>query len=227
YGKKFVKTDESNKRLNGAEFVVKRKLDGKFLAVKSSVNKGNELNTYNDAEKAYQGAVDAYNAAALKGAISASNPVMIGGQSFTDDAAAKVKIAELKKARDEAYVAVNMEWEWVETQDKAFKFISNQDGQFEVMGLRKRTYTLVETKAPAGFAKISDIDFEVGPGTASTGNIKYQPEGATNDATKVVNRKVSIPQTGGIGTAIFVLIGLTLMGAAAYTLTKRERQLVR
>ena len=98
---------------------------------------------------------------------------------------------------------------WVDTKEEATKFISNAEGMFEVTGLAygsanqtpetaSSTYKLVEVTAPTGYALLQEpIEF-----TANASS--YQD---TNTIT-VYNSKVTIPQTGGIGSAIVIGIGL-------------------
>lgn len=98
---------------------------------------------------------------------------------------------------------------WVDTKEEATKFISNAEGMFEVTGLAygsanqtpetaSSTYKLVEVTAPTGYALLQEpIEFTV---NASS----YQD---TNTII-VYNSKVTIPQTGGIGSAIIIGIGL-------------------
>lgn len=98
---------------------------------------------------------------------------------------------------------------WVDTKEEATKFISNAEGKFEVTGLAygsadekaaeaSSTYKLVEVTAPTGYALLNEaIEFTV---NASS----YQD---TNTIT-VNNSKVTIPQTGGIGSAIVIGLGL-------------------
>lgn len=98
---------------------------------------------------------------------------------------------------------------WVDTKEEATKFISNDEGTFEVTGLAygsanqkhdeaSSTYKLVEVTAPTGYALLQDpVKFTV---NASS----YQDE----NTIKVYNSKVTIPQTGGIGSAIVIGLGL-------------------
>lgn len=108
---------------------------------------------------------------------------------------------------------------WVDTKEEATKFISNAEGKFEVTGLAygsanqkaaeaSSTYKLVEVTAPTGYALLNEaIEFTV---NASS----YQD---TNTIT-VNNSKVTIPQTGGIGSA--VVIGLGLLAISFGLVTK-------
>ncbi|HFI0696195.1 TPA: prealbumin-like fold domain-containing protein [Streptococcus suis] len=49
-----------------------------------------------------------------------------------------------------------MQWKWVQDENQAFKFISSTEGKFEVKGLKAGNYHLKETKAPEGYALLSD-----------------------------------------------------------------------
>ncbi|MDY6232241.1 LPXTG cell wall anchor domain-containing protein, partial [Peptostreptococcus porci] len=86
-------------------------------------------------------------------------------------------------------------------------------------------YDLEEVEAPKGFAKISDIRFLVSAnGKDSVMNIKYNTEDQAENAQQIVNKKVTIPQTGGIGTIIFTVAGLALMLGAAYAIKKNREE---
>lgn len=210
-GKKFVKTDgkgtAADNRLAGAEFVITNADGTKYLAAQD--NNGTKV-ALTDAKKALDDAVDAYN-------------------NRTDD----TNKDKLKQAVDtaqadyiKAYKDAFTQYKWVDSQDEALVLVSNADGQFEITGLAYGTYKLVEIKAPKGFAKLTDPqDFTVDDNSYTTGvkdPINYELEGNTNDADQVKNTTLTIPQTGGIGTAIFAVVGIGLMAGAVVAMKRRE-----
>lgn len=226
YGKKFVKTDSSTdpKRLAGAEFVIKNK-DGQYLAVKSAAEGDAATKAYENAEAAYKKAIADYNTAiAVEGTTEDTVVVTIKEQQYTGKTAIDAQITLLKADRDAKFVKARENYTWVAGTENALVLTSNDKGQFEITGLAKGDYSLEETKAPEGYAKLNEpIPFTVGAGTYnSTGGIDYEPESNTGDAQKVENKKVSIPQTGGIGTLIFGVAGVALMGGAAVAMKKNK-----
>lgn len=90
-------------------------------------------------------------------------------------------------------------------------------------------YQLKEIKAPANYALASDpISFTITH--TSYGNnplgIKYnetnkEPEDAK--AMQVKDTKLTIPQTGGMGTVLFTVVGLALMGGAFVAFRKNKK----
>lgn len=221
YGARFVKTNENgSERLAGAEFVVKKKGANEFLT-----GKGADRETYDVAQKAFLEAVQAYNNAIKDNkTISADNKVTIGGTAYDSAEAAKAEIAKLEARRDVLWNSTlkdMTQWTGTAKDDKNnIKLTSNAEGQFEIAGLAPGTYTLVEVKAPKEYALPSNAEFDftieaTGKQTVQDIDFGVKTEATEDDnAQKVINKKVSIPQTGGIGSLIFIVAGLAIMGLA-------------
>ena len=213
YGKKFVKTDDTDNkvRLAGAEFKVKNGTgtDAKYLVAKTGEKVAAEQDTVKNAKKALDTAVDTYN--------------KLEAKAQTDEERAKVTAAQ--DAYNKAVKAAGNVYEWGD-KDKAITLVSDGQGQFEITGLPEGTYYLEETKAPKGFAKLtSDVMFKVNSESyTKNGDINYKKDdkGTTNDAQRVENKNLTIPQTGGIGTIIFTAIGLAIMASAVIAIKKRQ-----
>ncbi len=204
-GKKFVKTNQDGtERLEGAEFIILNESGDKYLKSKDKAVVDENQEALVKAETEYQNAVKKPESAE--------------------------KIAELKAARDAAAKDAAIVWEWTETEDDAQKFVTNDQGQWGVYGLAYGEYKYKEITPPADYAKNEtpvaftvsdtsfnadgDIDFIDADNNAETNTVK--------DATKITNKKVTIPQTGGIGTIIFGALGIALMAGAVVAMKRRE-----
>ncbi len=90
-------------------------------------------------------------------------------------------------------------------------FTSPTGGLITIRGLAEGTYTLTETTAPSGYARlISPITVNVSS-TSSTVRVLNESEG-------------SLPSTGGMGTVLFTVGGILLMAGAvvAFLLMKKR-----
>ncbi len=199
YGKKFVKVDTQDERLLGAMFAIKK--DGKYLKAKSVGRRTQDKEILKQAKDKLSEALDAYNN--LK-------PEQIGKE---DETKAKNLIASSQEAFNKAFENEGIGFEYTTNLNDAdlIKLTSNEKGQFMIKGLGAGNYELEELKAPNGYAKLRNIRFVVDENSFNNGDIKYSDDSKTNDASRVINKKISIPQTGGIGSLIFMLIGLSLM----------------
>ena len=256
YGKRFVKADaNTGERLQGAEFVIKN-AENKFLALKDITATEGEGKALADAKKAYDDAVKAWNDAVKAQSDKKDTEVTatINGKSVTGKDAAKAEIQSLYEKYEKAFKAAKNAYVWL-TEDEAktkleeynkgkdedaklkeftdlpniVKLVSDAQGKFEIVGLEKGTYKLVETKAPGKYAKLEDQEFTVGKGTYASheNGVKYEGtenvvNGTGNEAQRVDNKLVTIPQTGGIGTIIFTAIGLAIMASAVIAIKKRQ-----
>ena len=215
----------------------------KYLAYKSATESSDEAKAYDTAEKNYNDFIKAYNkhVADIKEANEKKEasapeqkvfPWTNGPDTFNDETALNTKLKELKDTRDKAYKAARSSYTWIDATNAddaktkgALVLTSDNQGRFEVTGLAYGDYQLVELTAPEGYAKLNEpVKFKVEKGSygKNSGNIDYEKESKENDAQQVINKKVSIPQTGGIGTVIFTVVGVMLMVGAAFALKRRK-----
>ena len=213
YGKKFVKTDDTDKktRLAGAEFKIKnaKTAGAKYLVAKTDNQIAAEQQDVKDKKAALDKAVEAYN------------KLEATAQNDTE----RAKVTTAQEAYNAAVKKAGNVYEWGK-KDDAITLVSNGQGQFEITGLADGTYYLEETKAPKGFAKLTDdVEFKVDAESyTKNGDINYKKDEKTQDAKQVINKNLTIPQTGGIGSIIFVVAGLMIMGLAAYKIKANKER---
>ena len=124
---------------------------------------------------------------------------------------------------------------------KEITVVKNDEGTtFTFTGLDDGNYRLTETKTPAGYNSIDPIEFTVTAehdiesnnpaltsltGNVTSGEITFNPsipEGSLS--TNVVNNAGStLPETGGIGTTIFYVLGGMLVVCAVVLMVSKKR----
>lgn len=97
-----------------------------------------------------------------------------------------------------------------------------KDGKVTFSGLGVGSYTLEETKVPAGYNKMDDISFEI---TFDRNTKEFATSGALgNLVADIANYSGStLPSTGGIGTTIFYIVGAILVIGAGVILVTKKR----
>lgn len=212
YGKKFVKVRKDTKEgLQGAKFIIANEKGDKYLAQKSDTEKADDRQAYTLEKAIY-------------------DKMVIDHQN--DQTITQAKLDEEYNKVLPLYEKLNTTYEWVDNKDDANLVVleSKEGGRFAIDGLNEGNYNLIEKEAPEGYAEIKEpIAFTVDKDSwNSEGDVDFAVDDQNvvkdgNSAKRVDNAILTIPQTGGIGSIIFVVAGLALMGLAAYKI-KANRQ---
>lgn len=94
---------------------------------------------------------------------------------------------------------------------------SADNGTFEIKGLKFGTYTIVEIQAPNNYALPSNPSTQI--------VIDKDSYADKTTVAEIFNTKLTIPQTGGIGTMIFIVSGLLIMILAIFIAYKRKKSI--
>ncbi len=114
----------------------------------------------------------------------------------------------------------------VDKEGTVAEITTNENGKFELVGLDEGIYTLKETAAPAGYNMLTEdvtitIDSEYDEENLTA---TYTINGAAPATIEVENNTGSLlPETGGIGTTIFYVVGGLLMVCALVVLVSKKR----
>ena len=114
----------------------------------------------------------------------------------------------------------------VDAEGTVTEITTDANGKFELVGLDEGTYALHETEAPEGYNKLAE-DLEVVI-TSEHNDADLTATYEINDAapaTIEVENKTGglLPETGGIGTIIFYIVGIVMMLGAAILLISKKR----
>ena len=178
------------------------------------------------------------------------NPrVYTGGKRFKKvDGATPLEGAEfvIRRGEDEYLVEKDGKYTWkkianatTETlvKDTELKKITSvkDTGLFEIKGLKyERTagtkYKLVEIKAPKDYAlptnNLDGVEFTVNDTSyhKTPANVTLGTQDGDADPQEISNTKVEIPQTGGMGTVLFTVVGISLMAGAVIAMKKNREE---
>ena len=124
---------------------------------------------------------------------------------------------------------------------EAIAVVKNDEGTtFTFSGLDDGNYRLTETKTPAGYNTIEDIYFTITAehdvlsdnpaltslsGNATTGEITFTSNTAEGSlsANVINNAGATLPETGGMGTTVFYVVGAALVVTAVVLLVTKKR----
>ena len=167
-----------------------------------------------------------------------------------EDAQKKLMDAEFIFYREvngvKQYVVVNAAGKvqsWTTDEKQASVLKTDASGTFKISGLDEGTYWLKETQAPTGYNLLQNpVKVVIAADTANGHNgsnnvlnattINIDDQGAAHTPNKPVgyetapianNEGVELPETGGMGTTIFYIVGALMMIGAGVVLVTRRR----
>ena len=203
--------DDYIKNLSNATIVVTYTTTVNSDALSSTPSKNTATITYGDNDaKVTSATTNIYNA---KITVTKSFQGLTGELANNDSAQFVLKNSAGK------YYAINSETKvvsWVDSLDNATKLTYTQAGSQKFTGLADGTYTLVESKTPAGYKTAADKTVTIENGTYTTANLEQTAE-ITNETGS------ALPSTGGMGTTLIYTIGAALVIAAGALLIARKR----
>lgn len=115
---------------------------------------------------------------------------------------------------------------WVDAKADATEVITGADGAARFDGLQAGTYYLEETAAPAGYNQLTkDITIVLNKDGSATIDSASSTLGADHSLTAGVANSTGtmLPETGGIGTVIFVALGALAVICAGIFLVTNKR----
>ena len=141
----------------------------------------------------------------------------------------------LEGARFELFKEVNGEWISKGTPEAKANVEDNKNNVFEWSGLDDGKYKLVETVTPNEYNTIQPIEFTISakheaaaddPKLISlAGGDKFTGNVSNGTLTTAIENKLgsTLPETGGIGTTVFYVVGVILMLGAGVLLVTKKR----
>lgn len=107
---------------------------------------------------------------------------------------------------------------------KKTEVLTPASGLITFQGFDAGIYKLVETKAPDGYNKLKDeIEVVITPkykqedGTLQSYEVTFDMQKPSDGLFVIVNKKgIELPETGGMGTMVFTLVGAAAIGYGVY-----------
>lgn len=121
----------------------------------------------------------------------------------------------LKNADGKYYAISGKTVSWVDSLGSATKLTYKKAGSQYFTGLADGTYTLVESKTPAGYKTAANKTVTIEKGTYTAANLEQTAE-ITNETGS------ALPSTGGMGTTVLYTVGAALVITAGALLIARK-----
>ncbi len=175
----------------------------------------NEFETNKKETKTYTWKIDAF-----KYTEDGGKEVALAGAKFQllDKDGTAIKFTAVADAAVPTYM--------VDADGAVTEITTDANGKFEFIGLDEGTYKLHETEAPEGYNKLANDVEVVITSTHSDADLtaSYEINGKDPATIKVENKTGGLlPDTGGIGTTVFYIVGIALMLGAAVLLISKKR----
>lgn len=156
----------------------------------------------------------------LKFTMDGENKVTLAGAVFEllDKDGNAIKFSEVAGAAVPTYK--------VDAEGAITQITTDANGKFEIVGLDEGAYKLHEVSAPEGYNKLAaDLDVVITSEYDEENLTATYKINAADPATIEVENKTGglFPETGGIGTTIFYIVGGLLMLAAVVILVSKKR----
>lgn len=103
---------------------------------------------------------------------------------------------------------------WVDDIEQATKFTTDDSGVIYFNGLDSENFTLVEKDVPGGYT---------GSGEVAVSTKNADPDTGISKVTVINTLGAALPETGGIGTTVFYVLGGLLVVTAVVLLTTKKR----
>lgn len=204
-----LKNDEDGNILTGAEFTLE----------------GNGVNIVLVTTEKFTEADDGAYWKLTDGTYTKTAPTVTGGD---DDNSADYDSTETKYKKTVEIVAKGNG----KTETTVVGMVDSETGTVTFTGLGAGDYTIKETKTPAGYNTIAPVSFTIKFSAASA---KFSVEDVTSGqdirveddntlTTTIVNKAgLVLPETGGMGTTLFYVLGTILVLGAGILLVSKKR----
>lgn len=148
------------------------------------------------------------------------------------DTATDVEIPVVYDASINAYRPLDPDNGETKEDNAVEMFSAENTGKFDIKGLDAGSYTLKETTVPGGYNKCKDVQIVMSAVhsdnpmdiTKANCTITKSMNGAFTNTFQIENNKGSVlPETGGMGTVLFYVVGGILVAGAVIVLITRRR----